>query len=237
MICPASPARRCLSCRTSPSISTRSSSACAAHDLLSARIAHPFLLRTVDPPLSALFGRKVVALRRIGKRIALRLRRRSVAGAASHDRRPPALVSGGHEERADARRWRHSPSRPAHSRSPRPAPSGARRCMSSAAARRSRRTIPAASKCWRRRSKHFARASPRRITRSSARSRIRAPSAASAMRTRTRSCTTPGLSPVALTQRLDDAVDPQALRFDPHRAARVDPAPARRRATANFRRR
>jgi formamidopyrimidine-DNA glycosylase len=39
-------------------------------NLLGARIAHPFLLRTADPPLSALFGRKVVALRRVGKRIA-----------------------------------------------------------------------------------------------------------------------------------------------------------------------
>jgi formamidopyrimidine-DNA glycosylase len=35
------------------------------------RIAHPFLLRTVEPPLSALLGRKVIAFRRVGKRIAL----------------------------------------------------------------------------------------------------------------------------------------------------------------------
>src|SRR5712691_8173475 len=34
-----------------------------------ARIVSPSLLRTVDPPLSAAEGRKVVALRRIGKRI------------------------------------------------------------------------------------------------------------------------------------------------------------------------
>ena len=39
--------------------------------LLAARIKHPFLLRTFDPPLSALEGRTVVALRRVGKRIAL----------------------------------------------------------------------------------------------------------------------------------------------------------------------
>ena len=38
--------------------------------LLNVRIGHPFLLRTVDPPLSALYERKVVALRRVGKRIA-----------------------------------------------------------------------------------------------------------------------------------------------------------------------
>jgi formamidopyrimidine-DNA glycosylase len=38
--------------------------------LVSTRIAHPFLLRTVDPPLGALHGRKLEALRRVGKRIA-----------------------------------------------------------------------------------------------------------------------------------------------------------------------
>jgi formamidopyrimidine-DNA glycosylase len=41
------------------------------HVLESARIAHPFLLRTFDPPLSALQGRRVESLRRVGKRIAL----------------------------------------------------------------------------------------------------------------------------------------------------------------------
>jgi formamidopyrimidine-DNA glycosylase len=39
--------------------------------LESTRIAHPFLLRTFDPPISALYGRKVVAFRRVGKRIAV----------------------------------------------------------------------------------------------------------------------------------------------------------------------
>jgi formamidopyrimidine-DNA glycosylase len=37
------------------------------------RLASIFLLRTVDPPLSSVDGRKVVALRRIGKRIAVGL--------------------------------------------------------------------------------------------------------------------------------------------------------------------
>jgi formamidopyrimidine-DNA glycosylase len=41
------------------------------HVLESTRIAHPFLLRTFDPPLSALAGRRVESLRRVGKRIAL----------------------------------------------------------------------------------------------------------------------------------------------------------------------
>ena len=39
--------------------------------LESARIGHPFLLRTFEPPLSALFGRRVVGFKRIGKRIAI----------------------------------------------------------------------------------------------------------------------------------------------------------------------
>jgi formamidopyrimidine-DNA glycosylase len=39
--------------------------------LLTSRIAHPFLLRTFDPPIAALHGRRVVQLRRVGKRIAL----------------------------------------------------------------------------------------------------------------------------------------------------------------------
>ena len=37
------------------------------------RLASPFLLRTIDPPLSAAQGKKVQALRRIGKRIAIGL--------------------------------------------------------------------------------------------------------------------------------------------------------------------
>src|SRR5689334_23968977 len=35
------------------------------------RLASPFLLRTVDPPLASVEGRKVRELRRIGKRIAI----------------------------------------------------------------------------------------------------------------------------------------------------------------------
>src|SRR4051794_39670049 len=37
------------------------------------RLASPFLLRTVDPPLSEVEGKKVIELRRIGKRIAIGL--------------------------------------------------------------------------------------------------------------------------------------------------------------------
>ena len=35
------------------------------------RLANPFLLRSVDPPLSSIEGRKIVGLRRLGKRIIL----------------------------------------------------------------------------------------------------------------------------------------------------------------------
>ena len=35
------------------------------------RLASPFLLRSVDPPLSAIKGRRVVALRRLGKRVVV----------------------------------------------------------------------------------------------------------------------------------------------------------------------
>src|SRR6186997_2561209 len=37
------------------------------------RLTSPFLLRTADPPLDAAFGRRVQALRRLGKRIAFGL--------------------------------------------------------------------------------------------------------------------------------------------------------------------
>ena len=37
------------------------------------RLASPFLLRTVEPPLSSVEGREVRELRRIGKRIAIGL--------------------------------------------------------------------------------------------------------------------------------------------------------------------
>lgn len=36
------------------------------------KLVHPFLLRTFEPPLSALVGQRVVELRRVGKRIAFR---------------------------------------------------------------------------------------------------------------------------------------------------------------------
>jgi len=41
--------------------------------LLGVRLGSPFLLRTADPPLSAARGRKVVGVRRLGKRVVLEL--------------------------------------------------------------------------------------------------------------------------------------------------------------------
>ena len=43
------------------------------HELQGIRLANPFLLRTVDPPLSSASGRRVVDIQRLGKRIVLEL--------------------------------------------------------------------------------------------------------------------------------------------------------------------
>jgi formamidopyrimidine-DNA glycosylase len=66
------------------------------------RIASPFLLRSVDPPPRELFGRKVVALRRIGKRIVLELEDQRfvvihlmIAGRLHWKDAPAARIPGG----------------------------------------------------------------------------------------------------------------------------------------------
>ena len=41
------------------------------HELSSVRLISPFVLRTAEPPISVLAGRRVVAVRRLGKRVAL----------------------------------------------------------------------------------------------------------------------------------------------------------------------
>ena len=41
------------------------------HRVVKARLASPFLLRSIEPPLSAVEGRAIVALHRLGKRIAI----------------------------------------------------------------------------------------------------------------------------------------------------------------------
>jgi len=45
----------------------------AGRTLERVRVAHPFLVRTFDPPLDATFGKSVRALRRLGKRIVFEL--------------------------------------------------------------------------------------------------------------------------------------------------------------------
>ncbi len=45
----------------------------AGQRLIGTRINSPFLLRTVEPPLEATHGQRVVQLRRLGKRIAIGL--------------------------------------------------------------------------------------------------------------------------------------------------------------------
>ena len=43
------------------------------HHVERVRLVSPFLLRSIDPPLSAVEGRTIVALRRLGKRIVFEL--------------------------------------------------------------------------------------------------------------------------------------------------------------------
>src|SRR5579872_5929996 len=43
------------------------------HNLIRAIVKSPFLMRSVDPPISATFGKKVREVRRLGKRIAIGL--------------------------------------------------------------------------------------------------------------------------------------------------------------------
>ena len=64
------------------------------------RLASPFVLRSFDPPLAAIEGRTVQALRRIGKRIVLDFGDELYAVHPPHDRRPPAVARAGREEEA-----------------------------------------------------------------------------------------------------------------------------------------
>ena len=43
------------------------------HELKGVRLGNPFLLRTVDPPLSSVAGRMVIGIERLGKRLVLAL--------------------------------------------------------------------------------------------------------------------------------------------------------------------
>jgi formamidopyrimidine-DNA glycosylase len=57
------------------------------------RLASPFLLRTVEPPLASVEGRRVRELRRIGKRIAIGVED-DLWLVLSDDRWPAALAVG-----------------------------------------------------------------------------------------------------------------------------------------------
>ena len=67
------------------------------------RLASAFLLRSIDPPLSAVEGRMIVDLHRLGKRIVDGSRRRAVPRLPPDDRRPIPLEAAWHE---DARQGR-----------------------------------------------------------------------------------------------------------------------------------
>ena len=109
------------------------------------RFASPFLLRTVEPPIAAVKGKKVVGLRRIGKRIVFALEEE--------------LFLVIHLMIAGRFRWKPKPARrtpaksasrpstfpPARSCSPKRAPRSAPRSTWSAAKPRSPTTIAAAS--------------------------------------------------------------------------------------------
>jgi formamidopyrimidine-DNA glycosylase len=112
------------------------------------RLASPFLLRTVEPPLAAAVGRKVEALRRLGKRIVVELE--------------DELFLVVHLMIAGRLRWR--PPRPVHCCSPRRAHANAPPCTSSVARRVSRRSIRAASRSLRPTSRSSAPRSRRRVT-------------------------------------------------------------------------
>ena len=159
------------------------------------RLASPFLLRTAQPPLTNVEGRIVRELRRIGKRIAIGVEgdlwlvlHLMIAGrlhwraARSKAGRTPESGSFRFSQRLSrAHRSRHKASRIAVC--PRVA---RRRCSPSTLAEST--SSPAIST-------RFAPRSPPKTARSSGLSPIRASSAASATRIRTKSCTPPNCRP------------------------------------------
>ena len=113
------------------------------HCLERVRIGHPFLLRSVTPPIAAVEGQRVVGVERLGKRVVLAFD--GELFVVIH-----LMIAGRLRWLAPARRRRRmrspsSSSTAARSPSPKPASSGARRCTSSPAAPRSRRSTPAGS--------------------------------------------------------------------------------------------
>ena len=123
----------CPSCPTSPSTSKRSTRASTARRLEGVRLASPFVLRSVDPPLADA-GRarrdRGLAPRQAHRH---RARRRSLPRPAPDDRRPPALEERGRAAAGQdrARRLRlldgHADDDRGRHQAPRVHPSAARR--------------------------------------------------------------------------------------------------------------
>lgn len=74
---------------------------CVGHTLTGIRLASPFVLRTVDPPIKELVGREVIAMRRIAKRIVLELTESRfivihlmIAGRFKWETKPGAKIPG-----------------------------------------------------------------------------------------------------------------------------------------------
>ena len=66
-------------------------------------VRNPFVLRSFDPPISDAAGKRVLGLRRMGKRIVFALEGRPVPGHPPHDCRSAQVVSAGQEGRRQAR--------------------------------------------------------------------------------------------------------------------------------------
>ena len=198
------------------------------------RVRGPSLVRTADPPLREAIGKRVTALRRQGKRLVwvledgLFLVLHLMIAGRLHWKPRGAPVPGRVGLAAfdfPEGRWC----------SPRPARRSARSCGSlrgeEAVAALDRGGIEPMEATLGGRSPPRSAA---RTTPSSARSPIRGCSAASATPTPTRSSIAARLSPVALTQRLDDDEVAPAARGDPGACSGPGPIGCARRPAADF---
>ena len=110
----------------------RSSAGSSGGALLGVRLSSPFVLRTVDPPISALAGRGVRGAPADGQATGLGAGGRSLPRDSSHDRRPASAGARPAPRRRARSGSPRSTSRTARCCSPRRAPSGGPRCTWSA---------------------------------------------------------------------------------------------------------
>ena len=145
----------------------------AGETLERVRIQAPFLLRTFDPPIDAVFGKKVREIRRVGKRIAIGLD--DELWIVLHLMIAGRLAVEGRAVPSSAARWRWRPSisRKGAWCSPKPAASEGRRCTCCAEKALCGRRTPAGSSRSRRRSTSLKPCCGSRTTRSNDRSRTR----------------------------------------------------------------